>query len=185
MMHMASTDGVKWNTPAAIGNFDWRIQGCPHVGGALAVRGTALHALVWTGKEGALGLYHSALSSSAGTSASAASATNAAWSKPFKLGTDDAKNADLTITTDGTLVAVWDEAGGSGSPLRLARSTDGSAWSTPQTIAASREATHPRVVAAGGTLVAKPPAPTVLWLEGSPWNGARLFSNGREVPSPL
>ena len=187
MMHMASTGGAKWNTPASIGGFDWRIQGCPHVGGALAVQGKVLHALVWTGKDGALGLYHSSLAAEAGAvgAAGAAGAASAVWSKPAKLGTDDAKNADLTIGSDGTLIAVWDEAGGSSSPLRLAKSADGSAWSTPVTIAASKEATHPRVVAAGGTLVAKPPAPTVLWLEGSPWNGARLFANGREVPSPV
>ena len=152
---------------ASIGGFGWNIQGCPHVGGALAVQGKALHALVWTGKDGALGLYHSALVAEAG----AAGATSPAWSKPAKLGTDDAKNADLTTGTDGSLIAVWDEAGGSGSPLRIARSSDGARWSAPATVAASKEATHPRVVAAGGTLVSKPPAPTVLWLEGSPWNG--------------
>lgn len=178
MMHMASSDGAKWNPPASIGGFGWNIQGCPHVGGALAVQGKALHALVWTGKDGALGLYHSFLAAEAG-------AASAAWSKPAKLGTDDAKNADLTIGSDGNLIAVWDEAGGIGSPLRLARSGDGVKWSAPSTVAASKEATHPRVVAAGGTLVAKPPALTVLWLAGSPWNGARLFANGREVPSPL
>ena len=181
MMHMASSDGAQWNPPASIGGFGWNIQGCPHVGGALAVQGKALHALVWTGKDGALGLYHSVLVAEAG----AAGATSAAWSKPVKLGTDDAKNADLTTGTDGGLIAVWDETGGSGSPLRIARSSDGVKWSAPATVAASKEATHPRVVAAGGTLVAKPPAPTVLWLEGSPWNGARLYANGREVPSPL
>jgi hypothetical protein len=180
-MHMASSDGANWNTPASIGGFDWRIQGCPHVGGALAVQGQALHALVWTGKEGALGLYHSSL---------AAGAAGAAWTKPVKLGTDDAKNADLTVGTDGTLVAVWDEAGGGGSPLRLARSGDGMKWSAPETVAASKEATHPRVVGARGSVAAqistgKAAAQTVLWLEGSPWNGARLFANGREVPSPL
>ncbi len=167
MMHMASNDGAKWNTPASIGGFDWRINGCPHVGGALALRDKAMHALVWTGKDGAQGLYHAALG-----------AGDAAWSKPARLGSDDAKNADLTVTADGTLIAAWDESGARNSPLRMARSTDGRQWSAPETIPAKAEATHPRVVATSK-------GATLLWLEGSPWNGARLFANGREIPSAL
>jgi hypothetical protein len=165
MMHMASIDGATWNAAAPVGAFDWRFNGCPHVGGALAVRDKAMHALVWTGKDGAQGLYHAALGA-------------AAWSKPVRLGGDDAKNADLTVTSDGTLIAAWDEFGARGSPLRMARSADGRQWSAPETIPAKAEATHPRVVA-----TAK--GATLLWLEGSPWNGARLFANGREIPSAL
>lgn len=174
MMHMASTDGAKWNAPASIGGFDWRINGCPHVGGALALRGQALHALVWTGKDGAQGLYHAAL----GTGGAEGAAGAAVWSKPVRLGGEDAKNADLTVAADGSLAAVWDEPGARGSPLRMARSSDGRQWSAPEIIAAKAEATHPRAVATAKGVV-------TLWLEGSPWNGARLFANGREVPSPL
>ena len=170
MMHMASTDGTRWNTPASIGGFDWRVNGCPHVGGALAVRDKTLHTLVWTGKEGVQGLYHAALGASA-------SAGDASWSKPKKLGTDDAKNADLTVAQDGSLIAVWDEATGRGSPLRMAKSMDGSAWGAVETIAANREATHPRVVATSK-------GAAVFWFEGSPWNNARLLVNGREIAAP-
>ena len=182
MMHMASTDGAKWNAPASIGRFDWRINGCPHVGGALALRGQALHALVWTGKDGVQGLYHAALGAGGAdgaTGAGAIGATGAAgWSNSVRLGGEDAKNADLTLAADGSLVAVWDEPGARGSPLRMARLGDGRQWSTPEMIAAKAEATHPRVVAT-------PKGVVTLWLEGSPWNGARLFANGREVPSAL
>lgn len=170
MMHMASGNGTKWNSPASIGGFDWRINGCPHVGGALAVKDKALHALVWTGKDNAQGLYHA-------TQTTTGSGENV-WSKPARLGGEDAKNADLTVTPDGQLIAVWDEPGARGSPLRMARSADGLKWSAPETIAAKAEATHPRVVAT-------PKGPVALWFEGSPWNGARLMINGREVPSAL
>ena len=170
MMHMASSDGSKWNTPASIGGFDWRVNGCPHVGGALAVRDKTLHTLVWTGKDGLQGLYHAALSAAGG-------AADATWNKPKKLGTDDAKNADLTVAQDGSLIAVWDESTGRGSPLRMAKSADGSTWSAVETIAANREATHPRVVATSKGAV-------VFWFEGSPWNSARLLVNGREISAP-
>ena len=105
MMHMASIDGAKWNAPSSIGGFDWRVNGCPHVGGALAVRGNTLHTLVWTGKDGAQGLYHVTL----GSAGSTTGASDTGWSKPKKLGADDAKNAGLAVMQDGSLVAVWDE----------------------------------------------------------------------------
>ncbi len=171
MMHMASASGAKWSAPSSIGGFDWRVNGCPHVGGALVARGNTLHTLVWTGKDGVLGLYHASLAG-AGDAGSAAN-----WSKPKKLGTDDAKNADLTVMPDGSLVAVWDESTGRGSPLRMAKSTDGTTWSAPETIAAHREATHPRVVATST-------GAAVFWFEGSPWNSARLLVNGREISAP-
>ena len=170
MMHMASSDGAKWNTPSSIGGFGWRIDGCPHVGGALAVRDKTLHSLVWTGKDGAQGLYHAALGASVAGS-------DAAWGKPKKLGTDDAKNADLTVMPDGSLVAVWDETTGRGSPLRMAKSADGITWSTAETVPAKPEATHPRVVATSK-------GAAVFWFEGSPWNSARLVVNGREISAP-
>ena len=165
MLHMASKDGSTWQKPVSIGGFDWRVSACPHVGGALAVQGQVLHSLVWTGKEDVQGLYHASLPAG-GT-----------WSKPRRLGTEDAKNADLAPATDGSLVAVWDERSGRGSPLRMARSRDGGAsWGTVETIPANRDASHPRVVATSrGTLT--------LWFEGQPWSGAKLMANGRAIES--
>lgn len=165
MMHIASPDGAAWGKPVSIDGFGWRVNACPHVGGALAVRAGALHALTWSGKDEVLGLYHAQL----GTTG---------WNKPQRLGTADARNADLAVEADGTLVAVWDEHGGRGSPLRMARSRDGgTTWGAPETIAAKREATHPRVVAT-------PKGVVTLWFEGQPWSGARLVANGRPIESP-
>lgn len=166
MLHMASKDGSAWQAPVSIGGFDWRVNACPHVGGALAVQGQLLHSLVWTGKEGVQGLYHASLPAG-GT-----------WSRPRRLGSEDAKNADIAIAADGSLVAVWDDRSGRGSPLCMARSRDGGTnWSAVETIAANRDATHPRVVATSkGTLT--------LWFEGQPWSGAKLMANGRAIESP-
>ena len=165
MLHMASKDGSAWQPPVAIGGFDWRVNACPHVGGALAVQGQVLHSLVWTGKEGVQGLYHASQQAGGG------------WSKPRKLGTDDAKNADIAVAADGSLIAVWDDRSGRGSPLRMARSRDGGAnWSAVETIAANRDATHPRVVAT-------PKGTVTLWFEGQPWSGAKLLANGRAIES--
>lgn len=45
--------GWSWAAPTTVGRFDWYFEGCPHVGGGLAVAQTAsellLHATVWTG----------------------------------------------------------------------------------------------------------------------------------------
>ena len=168
MLHMASKDGATWLPPAPIGGFDWRINACPHVGGALAVRGQVLHSLVWTGKDGAQGLYHASLPAGA-----------ASWSRPRRLGTADAKNADLAAAPDGTLIAVWDEPGARGSPLRTARSRDGGAnWSGAETIPANSDATHPRLaVTSKGTVT--------LWFEGQPWGSAKLLANGRPIESAV
>ena len=166
MMHIASADGATWGKPVSIDGFGWRVDACPHVGGALALRGGDLHALTWSGRDDVLGLYHAVQGASG-------------WSKPRRLGSADARNADLASDPDGTLIAVWDERGGRGSPLRLARSRDGgTTWGAVETIPAKREATHPRVVATTKGIA-------TFWFEGQPWSGARLLVNGRGIDSPV
>ena len=133
----------------------------------VATDGDTIHLLSGQGKKGAaeIALFHR-LSKDGGT-----------WSKPRRLGSEDAKNADLAVAADASLVAVWDDRSGAGSPLRMARSRDaGANWSAVETIAANRDATHPRVVATSrGTLT--------LWFEGQPWSGAKLMANGRPIES--
>jgi hypothetical protein len=165
MMASASRDGRTWSTPVSVDGSGWRINACPHVGGALVTAGGTLHALSWTGKDELQGLRYVAH-------------REGKWSAPLRLGTDDARHADLASGPDGALIAVWDGEGGRGSPLRRATSRDGGAtWGPPESIVAARDAHHPRVVAtAAGT--------AVFWMEGQPWTAARLLVNGRALPSP-
>ena len=167
MMHIGSRDGKAWRNTGSVGGFDWRVQACPHVGGALVRDGAMLHALVWTGREGAWGLFH-ATSRDAGNS----------WSAPRRLGTEDARNADLARSPDGTLVAIWDEPGTGETAIRIARSSDaGVSWQQAERLPAARNATNPRVTATSrGT--------TTVWLEGAPYAGAVLKVNGAPLATP-
>ncbi len=150
--------GARWNAPAIVGDFDWQIEACPHTGGALALSGRPggerLHALVWTGKEGARGLHV------LGTRAE-----QPAWTKPVRLGGELAQRGDLAARGD-EVVAVWDEPAAKTSAIFLARSRDGGAsWSPPARLSAdTAHAIYPRVVATHGHFV-------VFWTE-TPAQGA-------------
>jgi hypothetical protein len=143
-------DGKTWRHISTAGEFDWKFDGCPHVGGALAYIGgdnpRQLHSLVWTGAEGKSGLYH--LSSKNNGNC---------WSKPQKLG-NTAVHADIAAF-DGKIVAVWDEMESDGTSIFYAKSDDGAAWSKATRLTtANNAATHPRLVATKHGLLA-------LWTE--------------------
>lgn len=167
MMLVTSKNGTAWRQTGSIGGFGWEVRGCPHVGGGLVHDAKALHAIVWTGKDDRAGLYYLSSTDSGST-----------WSAPRRMGSEDAKNADLTRGPNGSLVAVWDEPRALGSMIQLSRSTDGGvSWSAPERIGEHRDATLPRVAATSkGT--------AVFWMEGSPWRGGTLKVNGRDVPAP-
>lgn len=138
--------GETWTTYPGVGAFGWDFQGCPHVGGALAVQDTGartrLHALVWTGRENARGLYY----------LRAEAPEFAAWEMQ-RLGGDNARFSDLAISSRGDLVACWTELNAEGPTLFAAHSLDGgTTWSTPRTLAEGEQRpTHPRVVFVGET----------------------------------
>jgi hypothetical protein len=160
-----SEDGARsWERRGVAGAFEWKIDGCPHVGGGLAALGAgvesgapssspggattrreALHALVWTGAPGHAGLYDVA-SFDGGRN----------WGEPTALGGSGARHGDLAAAA-GALVAAWDE----GAAIFAARSTDGSTWSEPRRLTPPGiRASHPLVVAtASGALV--------LWTESA------------------
>lgn len=105
--------GATWGAPARVGPFDWGFNGCPHVGGALAVSGGRLHALVWTGKDGRAGLY-----------ASSSGEGGAKWSGMTKVGGPGAKHSDLAAhprvaAAVGSFRAVWLEKDEPGAAARL------------------------------------------------------------------
>src|SRR6185503_6886022 len=131
-----SEDGARsWERRGVAGAFGWKVEGCPHVGGGLAVlpssgaartsggapasaarassptsnrgAGETLHALVWTGAPGKVGLYDVA-SRDGGRH----------WAEPRELGGSGARHGDLAVT-GGRLVAAWDE----GAAIYAARSS--------------------------------------------------------------
>jgi hypothetical protein len=144
--------GATWSSPRRLGNFNWQIEACPHTGGALALSGTGrsetLHALSWTGKEGARGLH--VFSTAAATPA---------WTEEKRLGGEYAQRGDLTASGN-EIVAVWDEPAGRTSAVFLSRSRDrGASWSPPVRLSAEAGyAVYPRIAAARDHFV-------VLWTE--------------------
>lgn len=155
--------GAQWHDPAKVGRFNWDFQGCPHVGGGLAVRGSALHALVWTGATGQSGAYH-LVSNDHGES----------WSAPQRLGDADARRGDIASAGAQSLAAVWDRVGDGESNVFAATSKDGGkTWSEANQLSASGlNAAYPRVVAVSGGY-------RVFWTEsatGQPgaWKSASL-----------
>ena len=130
--------GNGWTNHTSLGKFNWDIDMCPHVGGGLALSGGALHAVVWTGKPRAKGLYY------------LESGNNAkAWTTPIRLGDEKAHHADLAVSADGKrLAAIWDRAEGDGESIYASVSMDqGKSWSDPKRISrADVHAIHPRIV---------------------------------------
>ncbi|HET7369268.1 MAG TPA: exo-alpha-sialidase [Gammaproteobacteria bacterium] len=139
----ASNDGgASWQRRGPVGAFDWQFDACPHTGGGLAVTGGSaapvLHAVVWSGKRGELGL-HYLVSSDGGRS----------WLALGRLGDDTARHVDLAALDGQHLAAVWDAATEAGSGIFAARSHDGGkTWGQPRGLSAPRaQAEHPRIVA--------------------------------------
>lgn len=159
----AKTHG--WTRLATVGAFGWDFPGCPHIGGALALRGsgksTEIHALVGTRKKGDAGVYH--LKSTDG---------GHAWGAPARLGDESATHGDIAARRDGVLAAVWDmvdpDANDGSLATYAATSADGAVWSTPVRLSAKgANATHPRVVATKQGFL-------TLWTEQGPDGVQRL-----------
>lgn len=153
-------DGKTWRHVSTVGEFGWKFDGCPHVGGSLTYVGaenpTQLHSLVWTGVDEKSGLYH--LSSKNNGNC---------WSKPQKLG-NKAIHGDIAALDSNNIVAVWDEMEPEGSSIFSAKSEDGgSSWLEPTRITTANNSTHPRLVATKNGLLA-------LWTEKNPKQPSQL-----------
>ena len=131
--------GATWSRRGPTGAFGWKFEGCPHVGGGIAVAAGETHALTWTGAAGRTGLY--AVRSPDG---------GRRWSAPRPIGGPRAHRADLAASGDA-LAGVWDEAADGGTVVMSAVSADGGrTWAASARLSeAGGEATHPLVVATG------------------------------------
>ncbi len=142
MALISSNDGGgHWGDPARVGRFNWDFAGCPHVGGGLALRGSTIHALVWTGLTGQGGAYH-LFSSDQGQS----------WSAPQRIGDADARRGDLASGGAQSLAAVWDRVGDGESAVFAATSSNGGkTWNAAKQLSVKGiNAAYPRVVAVAG-----------------------------------
>jgi hypothetical protein len=142
-MAVASTaDGGKaWTAGRAAGAFDWRFEGCPHVGGGLALRPGRAHALVWSGSEAERGLH--VLESRDG---------GQTWRELSRLGKPSAHRPDLASSAGSdALAAVWDDPDGPTRAVYAATSRDGGrTWSAPKRLSKDAvNASHPVVVGQG------------------------------------
>lgn len=165
MALLGSADlGLSWRREGAVGAFNWAFTGCPHAGGALVMTGgtvygqdETLDALVWTGREPVLGLYH--LRSNGG---------GRHFGAPVRLGDASARHGDLAVLDRHHLVAVWETGSANGSRIVIAESPDGgSHWSEPEPISrAGVGARRPRIAAT-------PAGPRVFWSETGPNGTAR------------
>lgn len=134
-----SNDGKTWHQAGPVGNFNWRIDGCPHTGGGLAIgpESKQLHAVAWTGKEDAAGLYY--LRSHDG---------GQQWRSPHRLGDQSAQHADIALFGADHVAAVWDVSDDTqSSAIEVAISADGGQhWATQQLADHSTSPTHPRII---------------------------------------
>jgi len=147
--------GKRWRPAVTVGKFDWQFQGCPHVGGGIAVEGgengSRVHALVWSGADGRAGVHH--LSSSDGART---------WSGPVKLCDGTGRRGDIAAAADGTLTACWDALGDDGSQVWMSRRARDGNWSKPVALSSNGvSASYPRVVTT-------PEGPLIFWTESAP-----------------
>ena len=92
--------GKTWELGGPVGNFDWRIEACVHVGGGLAIEekggNTQLHAVVWTGNQGNAGLYYLSRKSEEGN-----------WGEPVRIGGVECTLPDIAVSDSGQIAIAW------------------------------------------------------------------------------
>src|SRR5688572_8083857 len=104
MMLARSRDaGKTWERPTRVGAFDWHFEGCPHVGGGVAVaqdaRGVNVLTTVWTGKPQAAGAY-----------LVTTTPRGAATPVPLSDEPGAGRNTDVAALSDGTVALAWDQS---------------------------------------------------------------------------
>ena len=123
--------------PAVVGDFRWDIDGCPHIGGGLAsARSGQLHAVVYTGNLGKVGVHH------------VSSVDGLQWGLPRKISGYDAHKSDVGTLGKDKVVVAWDESAEGFSEAKYRWSANGGlTWSAPVTLSQPGiEASYPRVV---------------------------------------
>jgi hypothetical protein len=167
---LGSAGGRSWQNLGAVGAFDWRFTGCPHCGGGIAsAPGTAatLHGVVWSGKDGAAGLYY-LRSADRGRH----------WSPPLRIGDGFSRESDVAALPGGRVGVVFAAPSGEGEAVRFMESGDGGkTWSAPRRVsAANAVADHPRIVATTRGF-------RLFWTEKGATGGKRWATAAIDKPS--
>ncbi|MBX9634185.1 MAG: glycoside hydrolase, partial [Magnetospirillum sp.] len=142
--HAAATIGPHGLGPIRrIAEDNWKVDGCPHHGPALAVDQSGAWQVAWfTDGSARQGLFH------------ARSTDNgASFSEPRALGNpDNQPSHPQLLALGGTIWLAWKEFDGERATIQAQFSTDnGATWSPPQAIAATHDASdHPQLVAVAG-----------------------------------
>lgn len=159
-----------WKTQGTVGAFDWHVAGCPHCGGSIAVgqetTQQTLHSVVWTGKDGAAGLYY-LRSKDKGLN----------WSEPLQLALAESRESDIASRKSGQLGVVYVGDTGKGKGIWFVHSEDqGKHWSKPSLLSHENvQADHPRLLGGAKGFLA-------LWTEkqasgGKHWVTAAITKN--------
>jgi hypothetical protein len=115
---IASRDGgATWAGPVKPRDDGWVFDGCPHAGPSMRVGADgAVHIAWWTGKGGEAGVWY-ARSNDHGTTWQAQPIDTAARSAPAHV--------QLALSSEGTVVVVWDDGKSARPGILLRASTDG------------------------------------------------------------
>lgn len=135
-----------WQHLGAAGAFDWQFEGCPHIGGGVAIGAsperTLVHTIVWTGHDDHAGVYY--IRSPDG---------GASWEDPLAL-EPTAMRPSIASRGRGDVLMAWDgrESDGSGGVVRMRLSRDGGeSWSAIEPLSRSEvRAEYPLVVSLPG-----------------------------------
>jgi BNR repeat-like domain len=136
-------NGISWQNKKIIGNFNWKFDGCPHVGGGLTFdHSNNFYSSVWTGFSGMSGLY------------------TISNSQTVKIG-KNATHSDIIAMND-RIIVVWDEIQPGGTVIFSAQSVDNAmSWSTPNRLSEpGSTSTHPRIITSNNNV-------QVFWTEKS------------------
>lgn len=151
---------LNWQRLSSVGEFNWDFEGCPHIGGGLAIdsKTQQFHSTISTGQPDKVGLYYLNSDDKGQT-----------WSSPMQLGDKSAIHSDIAVSSDGTVIAVWDQLSENGLQIFYSKSDDyGQTWSESKFLSDFKlNASHPKVIAARDQTL-------ILWTESGEQNSSRM-----------
>ena len=139
--------GKTWESGGPVGDFDWRIEACVHVGGGLAIEendnGTQLHAVVWTANQFNPGLYYVSQKTKAGN-----------WQEPVRIGGVECTLPDIAVSDSGEIAIAWIQQTAEGNKLFYLKANRITSVSTKAVLVHTEEIypTHPKLLSLGDSL---------------------------------